>query len=276
MARPAARLEGETARHQRASQQGQIDQGVGGAPLLDPEEPGGRQGAAEQPPRKGAARADLDEPGRREECQHDGGRGEECPHDVQRCAMQRLGGVLPDPSSDSDEGVEGDGDVDQQQHLPGRHAEDEASHRGADGQPDQPDGRDDGHRAHASGFLVEQPVGQRHGTRSRHGCGDPHQPPQGDQLLRRGDQNGRGARGGQQGQPDQHHAAASESVGQRAEQQHEASEGDGVAAGHPLQRRGRRGEVASDGGKRHREDRVVEHFDQEDRRERAEGKPGRS
>lgn len=71
----------------------------------------------------------------------------------------------------------------------------------------------------------------------------------------------------------EHYPAATESIGDRAEQQHETPEHDAVAAGHPLQGRRRGVEVAADRGERDVEDRVVEHLEEEDGGEAAEGHP---
>ena len=74
-------------------------------------------------------------------------------------------------------------------------------------------------------------------------------------------------------EPGEQHPAAPEAVGDRAGGEQQAPEGQRVGAGDPLEGGRAAAEVAADGGQGDREDGVVEHLDQEDRREAREGEP---
>ncbi len=84
-----------------------------------------------------------------------------------------------------------------------------------------------------------------------------------DQPLDRGHGECRDAHPGEQDESDEHDPAATEPVGDGAEQEHQAAERQRVRAGDPLQRGRRCAEVAPDGRQGHGEDRVVEHLEQE-------------
>src|SRR5205085_1513965 len=77
-------------------------------------------------------------------------------------------------------------------------------------EPDQAHGRDEGHRADAQAVLLEQPEGQRDGSRRRHRRRDPRHRPDDDQLLPGRDERGRQARDTEQHQADEHDPPAAE------------------------------------------------------------------
>ena len=108
---------------------------------------------------------------------------------------------------------------------------------------------------------------------SRHRGRDPHRHPDRDQLLGGADEGGGQAGRAEQDEADQHDPSPTEPVRDRAERQHQTAEGDRVRARHPLQAGGRRVQLPSDGGQGHVQDRVVQHLEQEDRRQAGQGDP---
>ena len=75
-------------------------------------------------------------------------------------------------------------------------------------------------------------------------------------------------------QPDEHDPTSAEPVGERAERQHQPAEHDRVGAGHPLQRGGRRVQLAPDRRQRDVQDRVVQHLEEEHGGQPRQGHPG--
>jgi hypothetical protein len=187
-----------------------------------------------------------------------------------RSSGRSVGG---DPAADAEDRERGDGHVHQQQHLPRGDREHEAPGRRADGEPDQADRRDQRDRADAQALLVEEPEGQRDRAGRGHRGGDAHHGADRDQLLGAGDERRREARGPEQHQADEHDPAAPDPVGHGAEHQHQPAEDHGVGVGHPLQRDGGGRDLAPDRREGDREDRVVEHLDQEDRRQSGQREP---
>lgn len=178
-----------------------------------------------------------------------------------------------DADSYADDRERGDRHVDQQQDLPRCYREYEAAHRRPDGEPDQPYGRDEGDHTNAQAVFLEQPEGQRHRPWCGHRGRNPHRHSDGDELVRRGDKGGRQAGNAEQGQPDEHDPSPAEPIGDRTEHQHQAAEDNRVGAGHPLQRSRRSMQVTADRGQRDVQDRVVQHFEEEHRREARQRHP---
>ena len=78
------------------------------------------------------------------------------------------------------------------------------------------------------------------------------------------------------GEPDQQHPPTSEPVGDRPGGEQQAAEGQRVRAGDPLQRGRAAAEVATDRGQRDRQQRVVDHLDEERQAQRGERDPRRA
>ena len=91
-----------------------------------------------------------------------------------------------------------------------------------------------------------------------------------------GDDDDAQAQQAEHGEPDQQHAPASEPVGDRSGGEQQAAEGQRVRAGDPLQRGRAAAEVAADRGQRDRQQRVVDHLDEEGQAERGQGDPRRA
>ncbi len=111
----------------------------------------------------------------------------------------------------------------------------------------------------------------RKGARFGRGCADPHDHPPGDE-----DVSGRGHRGNDRaGTEDSHseqdHFLAPEKVTDRAEAQHEAGEGEGIAIHHPLQLAHGGVQVALHMGQHDGHNRVVEEGQEEDEEKDGQG-----
>ena len=78
------------------------------------------------------------------------------------------------------------------------------------------------------------------------------------------------------GESDQQHASAPEPVGHRPGGEQQAAEGQRVRPGDPLQRGRPAAEVAADGGQRDRQQRVVDHLDEEGQAEGGQRNPRRA
>ena len=77
-------------------------------------------------------------------------------------------------------------------------------------------------------------------------------------------------------EPDQQHAPASQAVGDRPGGEQQAAERQRVGAGDPLQRGRAAPEVTTDRGQRDRQQRVVDHLDEEGEAEGGQGDPRRT
>ena len=132
------------------------------------------------------------------------------------------------------------------------------------------------HGAHAQRLVVEEPEDQRVGDRRHRRGGDAEPGAQGDELAGRGDEDDAQAQQAEHGEPDQQHAPASQAVGHRPGGEQQAAERQRVGAGDPLQRGRAAAEVTTDRGQRDRQQRVVDHLDEEGEAEGGQGDPGRA
>ena len=201
---------------------------------------------------------------------------------IERVVGQILRPVGRDAESDADARDQRDRGVDDQQPLPPHVGQRGAAEQWAKDESGHPDDDHERHRAHAKRLVVEQPEDQRVGDGRHRRGGDAEPGAQGDEFPCRGDGDDAQAQQAEHGEADQQHASASEAVGHRSGGEQQATERQRVRAGDPLQRGRAAPEVATDRGQRDRQQRVVDHLDEERQAEggqrdprRAQGRVGR-
>ena len=181
-----------------------------------------------------------------------------------------------DAEADADAGDQRDRGVDDQQPLPPHVGQRGAAEQRAEDEAGHADDDHHRHGAHAQRLVVEEPEDQRVGDRRHRRGGDAERGAQGDELACRGDGDDAQAQQAEHREPDQQHASAPEPVGHRSGGEQQAAERQRVGAGDPLQRGRAAAEVAADRGQRDRQQRVVDHLDEEGQAEGGQRDPRRA
>ena len=218
----------------------------------------------------------LDAAGQREAGQADRGDAQHGARQVERVVGQVLRAVGRDAEPDADAGDQRDRGVDDQQPLPAHVGQRGAAEQRPEDEPGHADDDHHGDGAHPQRLVVEQPEHERVGDRRHGGGSDAERSAQRDELAGRGDEDDAQAQQAEHGEAHEQDAPASQTVGHRSGGEQQTAERQRVRADDPLQRGGAAAEVATDRGERDRQQRVVDHLDEEGQAERGQRDPRRA